>query len=157
MGKGRKKLPTKVKEMQGTLDVSRQNINEMQVDICNELPIAPEWLSDIGKDEWYKITNQLFNLQMLYNIDLQLVAAYCNEMSLYIETEILLRDKGRVQIFKNADGTIKHTQAVPYQKIAKDALDKALKIAVHFGLTPVARASISAPKITNNTQINYFD
>jgi len=157
MGKGRKKLPTKVKKMQGTFDVSRENINEMQVDICNELPSAPEWLSDIGKDEWYKVTNQLFNLQMLYNIDLQLVAAYCNEMSLYIETEILLRDKGRVQIFKNADGTLKHTQAVPYQKIAKDALDKALKIAVHFGLTPVARASINAPKITNNTQINYFD
>jgi len=157
MGKGRKKLPTKVKKMQGTFDVSRENINEMQVDICNELPSAPEWLSDIGKDEWYKVTNQLFNLQMLYNIDLQLVAAYCNEMSLYIETEILLRDKGWVQIFKNADGTLKHTQAVPYQKIAKDALDKALKIAVHFGLTPVARASINAPKITNNTQINYFD
>ena len=157
MGKGRKKLPTKIKEMQGTLDPSRAVINEMQVDICQEIPIAPEWLSKIGQEEWYKVTNQLFNLQMLYQIDLQLIAAYCNEMSLYIETEILLRDKGRVQAFKNSDGTIKHAQAVPYQKIAKDALDRAIKLATQFGFTPVARASINAPKITNNTQINYFD
>ena len=157
MGKGRKKLPTKVKEMQGTLDGSRATNNEMQVDVCQELPAAPQWLSEIGKEEWYKVTNQLFNLQMLHQIDLQLIAAYCNEMSLYIETEIMLREKGRIQIFKNSDGTLKHAQAVPYQKIAKDALDKAMKLATQFGLTPVARASISAPKITNNTQINYFD
>ncbi len=155
--KGRKKLPTKVKEMQGTLDISRATYNEMQVDVCQELPAAPQWLSEIGKEEWYKVTNQLFNLQMLHQIDLQLIAAYCNEMSLYIETEIMLREKGRIQIFKNSDGTLKHAQAVPYQKIAKDALDKAMKLATQFGLTPVARASISAPKITNNTQINYFD
>jgi len=143
--------------MQGTLDVSRATNNEMQVDVCQELPAAPQWLSEIGKEEWCKVTNQLFNLQMLHQIDLQLIAAYCNEMSLYIETEIMLREKGRIQIFKNSDGTLKHAQAVPYQKIAKDALDKAMKLATQFGLTPVARASISAPKITNNTQINYFD
>ena len=39
-----------------------------------------------------------------------------------------------------------------------DALNNALKIAREFGLTPVARASISAPITTNNTQINnYFE
>jgi len=157
MAKGRKKLPTKIKQMQGTLDPSRAVINEMKVDMCQEIPIAPGWLSEIGKEEWYKVTNQLFNLQMLYQIDLQLVAAYCNEISLYIETEIKLRDKGRVQVFKNSDGSIKHAQAVPFQKIAKDALDRAMKLATQFGFTPVARASISAPNITNNTQINYFD
>jgi phage terminase small subunit len=39
-----------------------------------------------------------------------------------------------------------------------DALNNALKLAAQFGLTPVARANISAPVTTNNTQINnYFD
>lgn len=158
MGKGRKKLPTKIKEMQGTLDVSREVENEMQVDLVLQIPQPPELLSEIGKKEWYKVTNQLFNLNMLHNIDLRLIEAYCNEISLYIETEMMLREKGRIQVFKNPDGTIKHAQAVPYQKIAKDALNTALKLATQFGLTPVARASISAPTINNNTQINnYFD
>ena len=158
MGKGRKKLPSKIKEMQGTNVPCRTIENEMQVDLVSQIPEAPNLLSEIGKQEWYKVTQQLYNLEMLYKIDLRLIEAYCNEMSLYIETEMMLREKGRIQVFKNADGTIKHTQAVPYQKIAKDALSSALKLAVQFGLTPVARASISAPTTNNNTQINnYFD
>lgn len=158
MGKGRKKIPTKIKEMQGTLEKSRTIENEMIVDQVSQLPEAPEWLSEIGKDEWNKVSSQLFNIGMLHNVDLQLVAAYCNEISLYIETETMLRNKGRIQAFRNPDGTLKHAQAVPYQKIAKDALNSAMKLATQFGLTPVARASISAPTTTNNTQINnYFD
>ena len=158
MGKGRKKIPTKLKEMQGTAVPCRTLDNEMQVDKVNEIPEPPAWLSEIGKQEWVKVTNQLFSLQMLHQIDLRLIEAYCNEMSLYIETEQLLRNKGRIQAFKNADGTLKHTQAVPHQKIAKDALASALKIATQFGLTPTARASINAPVTNNNTQINnYFD
>ncbi len=158
MTKGRKKLPTKIKVMQGTLEKSRTIENEMQVDICINIPKSPEWLSEIGKKEWQKVTKQLYNLKMLHKVDLQLIAAYCNEISLYIETETLLRNKGRIQAFKNSDGTIKHAQAVPYQKIAKDSLNAAMKLASQFGLTPVARASISAPTVNNNTQINnYFD
>ena len=158
MGKGRKKLPSKVKEMQGTSVPCRTLENEMQVDLVSSIPEAPEWLSEIGKQEWKKVSEQLFNIGMLHKVDLQLIAAYCNEMSLYIETETMLRNKGRIQAFRNADGTLKHTQAVPYQKIAKDALATALKLATQFGLTPVARASISAPTKITNTQINnYFD
>lgn len=158
MSKGRKKLPSKLKEMQGTTVPCRTVENEMQVDIVKDLPEPPDWLSEIGKQEWNKVTQQLFNLKMLHQIDLRLIEAYCNEMSLYIETEQLLRNKGRIQAFKNTDGTLKHTQAVPHQKIAKDALAAALKIATQFGLTPTARASISAPQVNNNTQINnYFD
>jgi phage terminase small subunit len=59
--------------------------------------------------------------------------------------------------FKNPDGTLKHMQAVPYQKIANDALDRALKIATQFGMTPTARTSISQPVIQQNNQYNFFN
>jgi P27 family predicted phage terminase small subunit len=158
MGKGRKKIPSKLKEMQGTSVPCRIIDNEMVVDLVTDLPEAPEWLSEIGKEEWNKVSSQLFNIGMLHNVDLRLVEAYCNEISLYIETETMLRNKGRIQAFRNPDGTLKHAQAVPYQKIAKDALNSAMKLATQFGLTPVARASIAAPTINKNTQINnYFD
>ena len=38
MGKGRKKLPTKIKEMQGTITPSRIIENEMMVDVVTEIP-----------------------------------------------------------------------------------------------------------------------
>ena len=158
MGKGRKKLPTAKKEMQGTLEKSRVLENEMQVDLVSQLPEAPELLSTIGVEEWYKVTSQLFNLKMLHHIDLRLIESYCNEMALYIECESELRKNGRVDIFKNTNGDIIRSQAKPYVKMKNDALNNALKLAAQFGLTPVARANISAPLTTNNTQINnYFD
>jgi P27 family predicted phage terminase small subunit len=158
MGKGRKKLPTAMKEMQGTLEKSRVLENEMQVDLVTQLPEAPELLSTIGVEEWYKVTSQLFNLKMLHHIDLRLIESYCNEMALYIECESELRKNGRVDIFKNTNGDIIRSQAKPYVKMKNDALNNALKLAAQFGLTPVARANISAPLTTNNTQINnYFD
>ena len=157
MGRGRKRVPTKIKELRGTVQPCRSVENEMQVSVIGTLPEPPNWLSEIGKEEWTKVTSELFNKNMLHQIDLRLIEAYCNAISLHIETEIMLREKGRIQVFKNEDGTIKHAQSVPYQKIANDALDRALKIATQFGLTPSARATISQPNIIQQNQYNYFD
>lgn len=158
MAKGRKKLPTNLKKIQGTLEKSRLVENEMQVELCVSLPDAPELLSEIGRGEWEKVTSQLYNLKMLHRVDLRLVEAYCNEIALYIECEIELRKNGRVDNFKNTNGEVIRSQAKPFIKIKNDALNNAMKLAAQFGLTPVARASISAPITNNNTQINnYFD
>ena len=158
MGKGRKKLPTNLKKIQGTLEKSRLVENEMQVELCVSIPDAPELLSEIGRGEWEKVTSQLYNLKMLHRVDLRLVEAYCNEIALYIECEMELRKNGRVDNFKNTNGEVIRSQAKPFIKIKNDALNNAMKLAAQFGLTPVARASISTPITNNNTQINnYFD
>ena len=158
MGKGRKKIPTELKKMQGTIEKSRLVENEMQVDLCSSVPEAPEWLSPVGKKEWVKIVSQLFNLKMLHHVDLKLIEAYCNEIAIYIECEIELRQIGRVDEFFSSEGEVVRRQAKPLVKMKNDALNNSLKLAAQFGLTPVARASISAPITNNNTQINnYFD
>ena len=157
MGKGRKKLPTQIKKIQGTLDKSREVKNEMQVSTLSQLPPAPEWLRETAQREWRNVTNELLSLQMLHQIDLVLLAAYCNAISLHIEMEEILMEKGRVNHYYNEDGSLRHSQCKPEVKISNDSLANALKIAVQFGFTPSSRGSISAPKITNNTQINYFD
>lgn len=158
MGRGRKKTPTKIKELQGTLKAERILENEMTVSLVADIPIAPTWLTEIGKEEWMKVCGELYNKRMLHQIDLRLIEAYCNAMALHIETEMMLREKGRIQVFKNPDGTIKHTQSVPFQKIANDALDRALKLATQFGFTPSARTSIQQPQfIQQNNEYNFFD
>lgn len=158
MARGRKKIPTKIKELQGTLKSDRVLENEMQVALVSSIPDAPSWLSPIGKEEWAKVCGELFGKQMLHHIDLSLIAAYSNAMALHIETEIMLRENGRISVYKNDDGTIKHSQSTPFQKISNDALDKALKIATQFGLTPSARSSIQQPNlIQQNNEYNFFD
>lgn len=158
MSRGRKRLPTKEKELRGTLKAERVVPNEMTAQVVKSLPDPPEWLTEIGKEEFVKVTSELFNKQMLHQIDIKLIEAYCNAMALHIETEMMLREKGRIQVYRNEDGSIKHTQSVPYQAISDKALDKALKIAAQFGLTPSARSTISQPTlIQQNNEYNFFD
>ena len=111
MTKGRKKIPTKIKELQGTLEKSRQ-INEMQVTEVIKMPIAPKHLTSLGKKQWQIVCRELYNKKMLFDVDLSLLSAYCNEMALYIEMEQFLREKGRIQYFYNNDGSVKYSQSV---------------------------------------------
>ena len=143
--KGRPPKPTRLKQMAGTDQPCRIMPNEMEVSRLLNIPDPPMQLSELGLREWDNITNELHAKQMLHLVDLALVAAYCNEMALYIESEKILL-KGRIDEFYNDEGALIRRQAKPEQKIAKDALAAALKIAAQFGLTPSARTRISMPK-----------
>ena len=156
---GRKKIPTEIKKVRGTLRKDRELENQMEVKRVNGLPVAPKWLSKIGKEQFNIVCDQLNNLNMLYEVDLKLIEAYSNSMALHIECEQALREKGRVQVYTDEEGRPKHAQIVPLQSVSKQSLDQALKLATQFGLTPSARTKISAPaklEIKDN-EFNFFN
>ena len=129
----------------------------MQVSLIQALPSPPKWLTPLAQEQWINVTKELYRIEMLHNVDLILLESYCNAIAVHIETEQYLRDNGRVNHYYNQDGSLRHSQSKPEVKISNDSLSNALKLATQFGFTPSSRGSITAPKITNNTQINYFD
>ena len=143
--KGRPPKPTRLKVMAGTDQPCRIMPNEMEVSRLLNIPEPPMQLNELGLREWDNITAELYGKQMLHLVDLPLVAAYCNEMALYIESEKILL-LGRIDEFYNDEGVLIKRTAKPEQKIAKDALAAALKLAAQFGLTPSARTRISMPQ-----------
>jgi P27 family predicted phage terminase small subunit len=122
----------------------------MNVSEVIKMPKPPEYLNKFGKKEWLIVCQELYSKKMLFEVDLTLLGAYCNEIALYVEAEIYLKQHGRVQFFYNDDGTVKYSQSLPQVKIAKDALNAALKLSREFGFTPSARASIPKPDINDN-------
>ena len=148
--RGRKKLPTEIKLLKGTLRADREIKDAMKPTKIIDLPYPPEYLNEDAKKEWYVIIKEYQKLGMISNLDLGILGLYCNEISIYIEMTNKLRDKDRVMVFKNPDGTVKYAAQVPYQKIANDALAKALKIASEFGLTPSSRTKIDTGQNLDN-------
>ena len=156
---GRKKITTEIKKARGTLRKSRELDTPMEVAKVSGLPITPKWLSKIGKEQYELVINQLNDLGMLYQVDLKLIEAYSNSMALHIESEQELRRVGRVMVYRDDENRPKHSQIVPLQTISKQALEQALKIASHFGLTPSSRTKISSPQkleIKDN-EFNFFN
>jgi len=143
--KGRPPKPTRLKQLAGTDQPCRLLPNEMEVARLVNIPSPPMQLSEQGLIEWEIITGELHSKKMLHLVDLSIIAAYCNEMALYIETEKILLLNGRIDEFYNDEGMLIRRQGKPEQKIAKDSLATALKIAAQFGLTPSARTRISMP------------
>tara|TARA_R110001632_G_scaffold157141_1_gene275493 strand:+ start:117 stop:581 length:465 start_codon:yes stop_codon:yes gene_type:complete len=151
MGKGRPAKPTQLKKMAGTDQPCRINPNEMQVSLLANVPDPPFQLNEYGSHEYNIVCIELHSKRMLHLVDLALVTSYANEMGTYIEMENYLKLNGRVDEFFNEDGALTRRTQKPEQRIATDSLNKALKIACQFGLTPSARTRISAPEIIDNT------
>lgn len=144
---GRKPLPTEVKKLQGTLRPERVHADQMKPSPFVHVPLPPDYLGEIAKKEWTIIVSNYAKLGMLSSLDSSIIAAYCNEIEIYIEATNELRGKSKLIKAKNPDGSIKGHAPHPLLKVAKDALDRALKIAVELGLTPAARTKIAVSQV----------
>ena len=96
--RGRKKLPTEIKLLKGTLRADREIKDAMNPTKIIDLPYPPEYLNEDAKKEWYVIIKEYQKLGMISNLDLGILGLYCNEISIYIEMTNKLRDKDRVRM-----------------------------------------------------------
>ena len=156
--KGRKKIPTKVKELKGTLTPSREIKNEMITTVSISMPEAPSFLNDYGIDEWHLVTNELANIKMLHLTDLSILAMYCNEIGIYREIAQELQGNFTEQTIDSKD-RLRMTKINPKYKVMQNALQNAMKIATQFGFTPSSRASLSMPEQDEERtdDFNFFD
>ena len=141
--RGRKKIPTEIKELRGTNRADRQTPAQMKPDPFQNIPMPPVYLGEIAQAEWLNIVTNYAKLGMLSSLDASMIAAYCAEIERYIEVNNELKTQSKTVKVKNADGSVKGTTANPLIKIANEALDRALTIAVELGLTPASRTKIS--------------
>ena len=144
MRTGRPPVPTALKILGGTDQPCRVRADEPKPAQLTDLPLAPPELTGRAVQEWYTVAGELLGQRMLHAVDLSLLAAYCNEIAVYWESEELLRKNGRVMMTTRKDGSQALT-AVPYVSIARNALKTAHQLAAQFGFTPAARTRLSAP------------
>jgi len=156
--KGRKKIPTSVKQLKGTLEKSRLVDNEMQTTQVITMPEAPFFLNQEGSDEWDIVTNELAKIKMLHLTDLSILAAYCNEIGIYRSISAELGGNFTEQTV-DKDGRLRMTKINPKYKVMQNALQNAIKLSTQFGFTPSSRASLSMPEQEEERtdDFNFFD
>ena len=133
-----KKKPTALKILKGTARKSRLLPNEIQPELVQDLPVAPDYLSDEAKTEWDFLMPQLKEFGLLAKTDLSLFAAYCNEMGEYIRTVKELKRTGNTLVTSNGN-EIQH----PLVGIKNKCFSNLHKMATEFGFTPRSRTGIA--------------
>lgn len=145
MPAGRPKKPSKLKELQNTARKDRELPDEMMPAELEHVPSAPKFMSVNAKLEWKSVCRELLSMGMLHSVDLGLLAAYCMEMSQYIEAVEVLKSSSPVITLNRPDGSV-YEMPSPWVAIKNSALKNAQSIANSFGFTPAARTKISASR-----------
>lgn len=145
---GRKSLPASVHLMRG--NPSKLSAGELQGDgaprIPFEVPTCPAHLGAVARVEWKRITPLLVTSGLLTQLDRAAIAAYCQAWGEWAILETRLKELLKTQ---HAEALIDVTPS-GYKQVsalaqARDrALDRLLRFAKEFGLTPASRIQSTA-------------
>jgi P27 family predicted phage terminase small subunit len=144
---GPRRIPTHLKLLCGNPGHQKLNKDEPQPQVPAEAPEPPPFLTGYAMDEWWRVAPELHRLRLLTIADVMPFAAYCQAYMHWRTAEEVLaamaeRDQATSGLLvKRADGNAGQN---PLLSIARKAAADMVRYASEFGLSPAARARISA-------------
>lgn len=148
---GRKAMPIHLQLLNGNKNRLTKKEIEQRLEAEKKLkPKAdnikpPAWLDSIAKKEFKRIAQELMELDLLTNVDINSLAAYCDAYSDYIKCTKIIQEEGLMVEYTNKAA---ETNKVPHPLLTKKKqLHEQMKsLATEFGLTPSARAKLAMPR-----------
>lgn len=131
----RKPLPSAIKELRG--NPGKRPINKLEPSPRRALPRCPAHLDDEARRAWRRLSRDLYDAGVLTAVDRDLLAAYCQAFSRWVNAELKVRATG--EVIKTTNGNLIQN---PYLGIANRAIDQMARLAGEFGLTPSSRAHL---------------
>ena len=147
--RGRKPKPTLLKVLEG--NPGRRPLNDREPAAPDGVPECPEWLDDVAKAEWFRVSKVLFDMHLLSVADQAALTAYCVEYSRWVFAEAQVKQFGMIVKSPEKGFPMKS----PYLTVANQAREAMLKLAVEFGFTPSSRSRIRVPD--DNEAMDEFD
>ena len=158
---GPSKKPTQLKILEGNPGKRQLTANEPAPPPA--MPSCPPFLKGAGRQEWKRISFELYQLGLLTKIDRAALTGYCSSWGLYVDAEyglarlrreyhdmarqrkkhpnIKMPSNGMVSITSNGNAIMETLLSV-----RKQALEQMHKFLTEFGMTPASRSRIQIDK-----------
>lgn len=140
-----RKTPTKIKKLQGTLNVTRANPDEVEFKTLDGIPNPPDDITGKARDQWFVSCEQLLAVGLLREVDLPQLIMYCRNFQIQEECAAKIAVEGLTTIITNKGGG-SYAVPSPYFKMMNEAGAVISRIAARFGFDPVSSSNVSAPK-----------
>lgn len=143
--RGRKPKPTHLKLIEG--NPGKRKVNPVEPVPLPELHAPPPFLPQEGQDEWKRVATELYNLGLLTIVDRTALAAYCHSYAIWKQaTDAINQMAARDQLTRGLMIKTTNGNAIqnPLIGTANKAASDMVRYAAEFGMTPSARARISA-------------
>lgn len=154
MTRGRKKTPTAILEMRGSLKKNPHLANHHEPAAPKEKPACPAYLDRIGKAEWKWLIKSLDDLGVLSRVDRDSLATYCQTYSEWRKAVKQCQDEGAWYEVVDRQGN-QISRRHEWDRIREQTAEAMRKWLVEFGLTPSSRSRLKVEKpITAIQDIN---
>jgi P27 family predicted phage terminase small subunit len=147
MRRGPPPTPTHLKVIRGNPGKRPLPRGEPQPQIPDDVPSPPPYLEGYAADEWLERAPELYRLGLLTTVDLAPFAAYCQSYHWWRTALEALRTMGErdaltagLMVRAGTGGAVQNPLFLTMRQSAQDML----RYAGEFGLTPAARARLSA-------------
>lgn len=147
---GRNAKPIELLLIQGKKHLTKNEIEQRQQAEKKFKPRSnnikpPSWLDDLARKEFKRIVKELQEIELITNVDVNALAAYCDAYSDYVSCTRIIQEEGLMVEYTNKAA---ETNKVPHPLLTKKKqLHEQMKsLATEFGLTPSSRAKIALPK-----------
>jgi P27 family predicted phage terminase small subunit len=137
MPRGRTPKPSALKNAEG--NPGKRELNKAEPKLKPMLVDPPKHLTAAARDEWQRVAPDLFAAGVLTIADRAALAAYCQAWADWVKARGEIDVNGMMMTTPNG-----YQQQSPWVSIANKALDKMMRFASEFGLTPASRARIHA-------------
>jgi len=149
--RGTKPTPTKLRMLRGNPTGKPLPKNEPQP--STEVPPPPSFLSNIAKREYRRVAKILAPLGVITEIDATALAAYADAFSTWAEAVEQIKNNGYMAVGEKNG----HLYQNPYVGMKNQAMEKMMKIATEFGMTPSSRSRVSGTKQSAKDKGNAYE
>jgi P27 family predicted phage terminase small subunit len=144
---GRKPKPIAIKILEG--NPGKRPINGLAPNPDASAPKSPRWMSKEAKREWRRIVPHLARLKLMSDLDVAVLAMYCETYAQYIKAAKFIQEHGQTYTVDRYDkeGRLydKTCHKYPEVGIMEACMDNVRKFASLFGLSPSDRARMVVP------------
>lgn len=135
------------------IELSKRNISnaekknraeqEKKLKLDREQLNAPNWLSEVGKEEFKRVVEEATKINLLDNLDLGFLAIYCNAYSCYVDVTEKISNTGYLGKRTTANDTYEtvHPLLVVQEKYTKQIMQCSTKL----GLATTDRLKLIIP------------
>ncbi len=131
----RKPKPSALKRLTGNPGKRKWNTDEPNFEVA--IPDAPGHLDDIALSEWTRITQELAAKQVITEVDMTILALYCETFSEWIMLNNLLKNQAIVKEYKSGAEYV--NLLIGQRRSARMELSK---YAAELGITPSSRTKV---------------
>lgn len=147
--RGRKPIPTQVKQLRGTDRPDRHNDGEPQFRVPKRMLRPPAHLDDGGRAIWGELGKMLLDAGLFTVGDRYLLEEICIGISRGRRAEVMVRETGGEIITGPNGGQVYN----PWLSVSNKAWEQVRKLLGEFGLTPAERSRLKVAVQENEESI----